>query len=197
MKSDKYDVAVVGAGAGGIFTAALLAHRGYKVLLLEKLDRLGGRLSTEEYNGFKLPTGAILLHTKGDTEEIFDEVGAKFDVRDASRISIWVDDVWHELPAKGQIRFLLSIINIAGEEQAKLLRHFAQKVVTDKIGAAFKWRRKSKPVGDALSFRDWLKQATNNEKVLQIFHSLTSAYSTVNDFEYPVSHWFAYISKGG
>jgi len=197
MKSGKYDITVVGSGAGGIYTAALLAHRGYKVLLLERMERLGGRFSTEEYQGFKLPTGAILLHTRGSTEDIFNEVGAKFDVRDASRISLWIDGVWHELPAKGQIRFLLSILNIAGAEQAKLLGHFAQKVATDKIGAAFKWRRKGKPVDEPLSFRDWLKQATDNEKVLQIFHSLTSAYSTVNDFEYPVSHWFDYISKGG
>jgi len=114
MKSGKYDVAVIGSGAGGIYTAALLAHRGYKVILLESLERLGGRFSTEEYQGFKLPTGAILLHTKGSTEDIFDEVGAKFDVRDASRISLWIDGVWHELPAKGQIRFLLSLLNIAG-----------------------------------------------------------------------------------
>ena len=197
MKSGKYDVTVIGSGAGGIFTAALLAHRGYKVILLESLERLGGRFSTEEYQGFKLPTGAILLHTKGSVEDIFDEVEARFDVRDASKISLWIDGAWHELPAKGQIRFLLSILNIAGGEQAKLLGHFAQKVAADKIDAAFRWRRKGKLVDEPLSFRDWLRQATDNEKVLQIFHSLTSAYSTVNDFEYPVSHWFAYISKGG
>jgi phytoene dehydrogenase-like protein len=197
MKSGKYDVTVIGSGAGGIFSAALLAHRGYKVLLLEKMAQLGGRFSTEEYQGFKLPTGAILLHTKGSTEDIFNEIGLKFNVRDASGVSLWIDGTWHELPAKGQIKFLLSILNIAGAEQAKLLSYFAQKVASDKIGTAFKWLKKGKSGDEPLSFRDWLKQATDNEKVLQIFHSLTSAYSTVNDFEYPVSHWFTYISKGG
>jgi len=197
MKSGRYDITVIGSGAGGIFSAALMAHRGYKVLLLEKTERLGGRFSTEEYQGFKLPTGAILIHTKGSTEDIFNEVGASFEVRDASGVSLWIDGAWHELPAKGQIRFLLSILNIAGAEQVKLLSHFAQKVATDRIGSAFKRVSRNKPAGELLSFRDWLKQATDNEKVLQIFHSLTSAYSTVNDFEYPVSHWFAYISKGG
>ena len=197
MKSGRYDVTVIGSGAGGIFSAALLAHRGYKVLLLEKMEQLGGRFSTEEYQGYKLPTGAILLHTKGSTEDIFNEIGLKFDVRDASGVSLWIDGAWHELPDKGQIKFLLSILNIAGAEQAKILSHFAQKVASDKISTAFKWIKKGKSVEEPLSFRDWLKQATDNEKVLQIFHSLTSAYSTVNDYEYPVSHWFAYISKGG
>jgi hypothetical protein len=46
-----------------------------------------------------------------------------------------------------------------------------------------------------MSFRDWLLQYTDNERVLQMFQALTSAISGVNDFEYPASHWFAYTSK--
>jgi phytoene dehydrogenase-like protein len=48
-----------------------------------------------------------------------------------------------------------------------------------------------------MSFRDWLKQYTDDEKVLQLFRALTSAISTVNDFEYPASHWFTYVSPAG
>jgi len=47
------------------------------------------------------------------------------------------------------------------------------------------------------SFRDWLTQYTDDPDVIALFRSLTSALSTVNDFEYPASHWFTYISSKG
>ncbi|MCX7634669.1 MAG: FAD-dependent oxidoreductase, partial [Syntrophales bacterium] len=39
----RYDVIVVGAGVGGLAVATLLAKEGKKVLVLEQLDRPGGR----------------------------------------------------------------------------------------------------------------------------------------------------------
>lgn len=41
-KYDRYDIVIVGGGAGGIGTAYALKDSGYKVLLIEKLDSLGG-----------------------------------------------------------------------------------------------------------------------------------------------------------
>jgi prolycopene isomerase len=44
--SDRYDAIVVGAGVGGLTTAALLAHEGRRTLLVEQADRVGGRAMT-------------------------------------------------------------------------------------------------------------------------------------------------------
>jgi phytoene desaturase len=33
MSTTQFDVIVIGAGAGGLFTAARLAHRGYRTLV--------------------------------------------------------------------------------------------------------------------------------------------------------------------
>ena len=56
----KFDVIVIGGGHNGLTTAALLAGKGEKVIVLEKRDRLGGLGASEEFHpGYKT---AGLLH---------------------------------------------------------------------------------------------------------------------------------------
>jgi phytoene dehydrogenase-like protein len=47
---NRYDVVVIGAGANGLATAALLAKKGKSVLLLERRDVAGGTNATEEFH---------------------------------------------------------------------------------------------------------------------------------------------------
>ena len=62
------DAIVIGAGHNGLVTAALLAKAGFKTLVLEQRDVLGGAAATEEvFPGFKINTGADdagLFHDK-------------------------------------------------------------------------------------------------------------------------------------
>jgi cation diffusion facilitator CzcD-associated flavoprotein CzcO len=58
-----FDVVVIGAGAGGLMTAARLAHLGYRTLVAERLEHLGGRASTRDVDGFKVNNGAIVIET--------------------------------------------------------------------------------------------------------------------------------------
>ena len=60
MPEKIYDCVVVGSGVGGSCAAAMMAHYGYKVLLVEKRANLGGRFSTMEIDGFRCPTGALI-----------------------------------------------------------------------------------------------------------------------------------------
>ena len=48
-----YDVIVVGAGLGGLSTGALAAKEGFKTLILEQSDIIGGCCSTFEVDGYK------------------------------------------------------------------------------------------------------------------------------------------------
>ena len=48
-----YDVIVIGAGHNGLVAAAYLAKAGNKVLVLERRDLPGGKLVTEDFDGFR------------------------------------------------------------------------------------------------------------------------------------------------
>ncbi|PYI31649.1 phytoene dehydrogenase [Aspergillus indologenus CBS 114.80] len=71
MKSKPPSVIIVGAGAGGIATAARLAKRGYQVTVVEKNDAVGGRCSLIEENGYRFDRGPSLLLMPEYFEEVF------------------------------------------------------------------------------------------------------------------------------
>ncbi len=58
--AERFDVAVVGAGLAGMLTAAILARRGARVVLLEREGEVGGRLRSYEIDGFVVDAGSYL-----------------------------------------------------------------------------------------------------------------------------------------
>lgn len=50
---ETFDVAVIGAGYGGVTAAALLAHSGRRVALVEKTPRAGGKAQTTDRKGYR------------------------------------------------------------------------------------------------------------------------------------------------
>ncbi len=76
-KRAKNRVVVVGAGIGGLTTAALLAHRGYSVLMLDQALVPGGCASTFKRQGFTFDVGATQvagLEPGGIHHRIFTEL---------------------------------------------------------------------------------------------------------------------------
>jgi len=55
---DRYDAVVVGAGIGGLMTAAGLAKAGRKVLVLEQLSFVGGKYTHLDHQGYAITTAA-------------------------------------------------------------------------------------------------------------------------------------------
>ena len=58
----QYDVIVVGGGFAGVTAARDLQKSGYKTLLVEARNRLGGRTFTSEFAGHKIELGGSLVH---------------------------------------------------------------------------------------------------------------------------------------
>ena len=57
MSQNKYDIAILGTGLGGLVCGYILSKNGFKVLLLEKEAQIGGCLQTFRRFGIKFDTG--------------------------------------------------------------------------------------------------------------------------------------------
>jgi phytoene dehydrogenase-like protein len=63
--AERYDVAVVGAGIGGLVCAGVLAQAGVRVVLLDRARRPGGRVQTVAQQGFAVDLAPILWDAGG------------------------------------------------------------------------------------------------------------------------------------
>lgn len=73
------EVVVIGAGMGGMATAARLAKRGHKVRLFEASSRVGGKCHTEEISGFKFDIGPSLLTLPAVYRDLFLKTGKRLE----------------------------------------------------------------------------------------------------------------------
>ncbi len=74
-----YDVAVIGAGFGGMATALRLAERGARVALFERLTYPGGCASTFQRKGYRFESGATLF-CGFDQGQLFHDWIEKYDM---------------------------------------------------------------------------------------------------------------------
>ena len=69
------NIAVVGAGIGGLCTAARLAKAGHKVTIFESSDRTGGKCRTEWIGRYAFDTGPSLLTLPAVYRDFFQRTG--------------------------------------------------------------------------------------------------------------------------
>jgi phytoene desaturase len=72
-------IAIIGAGPGGLAASLLLAYQGHKVTIFEANDRVGGRSSLLEFDGFKFDAGPTFFIYRYVLDEIFSKIGEKLD----------------------------------------------------------------------------------------------------------------------
>jgi phytoene desaturase len=94
-------ILVVGAGPGGLTAAMILAKRGFRVTVVEKEDRVGGRNGELNFDGYSFDIGPTFLHQKFCLDEVFAEAGSRsedhldfVDLNPMSRLS-WGDTSLH------------------------------------------------------------------------------------------------------
>ncbi len=82
---DKYEVIIIGAGIGGLSAAAILAHQGVEVLLIEKSREPGGCCSSIRLGEFTFDTAASILRGFGEVgfhtmRTLFDFLGQQVEL---------------------------------------------------------------------------------------------------------------------
>ncbi|BDE15475.1 MULTISPECIES: phytoene desaturase family protein [Mycobacterium] len=180
MNSTQFDAVVIGAGAGGLFTAARLAHHGYRTLVVERLDKVGGRASTDDIDGFKVNTGAIVIEVGGTTEQICAEVGAPFDIREPKPALLYRIGGKNVDVTGGGWGLLLG----------KLTRQGAKLVAG--IGAA---RNDTGLPEDQISTAEWVSRFTKNERVHGIFRNMCASIFAVGSEDLPARVFLTYFTR--
>ncbi len=123
---DSYDVCVIGAGYGGATVAALLAHSGRRVALVEKTKVAGGKVQTVDRKGYRfemfgavgIPAHDSRFHELVDVLDIGEQVEFLIPEGDAASIRYKAPD--------GEWRTMYAPLQMTGapEEMENLQRVF-------------------------------------------------------------------------
>lgn len=177
---ERYDAVVIGGGVGGLVAAAKLAMAGRKPLLIEAEQRLGGRFSTIEKDGYKLPTGAVAVETAGPFWETFGELGIDPGLR--------VPDPPVLIRVRGRdLKPGAAVWNHMIKRVTKSAGRVAEGIAQGRAG----------DVDEQQTLQEWAERYTKSKTLLSLFQSLSASIFTVNADELPAGVFFRNLRETG
>lgn len=179
--SKTYDAIIIGAGAGGLSAAARLTKAGKSVLVVDAQDRLGGRATSFEKDGFILNVGAIAIERGGVFDETFQLMGLDLDIREPSPATVFRIDG--------------KTINVTKGGWAMLLGGLTKQAA--KIGTKFADARAGDLPEARLTTAEWLAGFTKNKTVHRLFRNLCAAIFAANADELPARAFLVYFATKG
>lgn len=145
MPDYEYDVAIIGAGLGGLLSAAQFLSQGKRVLIVERLSHVGGRFTAKTFHGAQVSTGAVHMlpfGSNGIVAAMLRELHVQHAVVDAELFGSFFVRGHHI-----HVRSLLAFERVVG------LRQFGTMV---KLGAAMV--QHPAPDEETITFAEWLQR---------------------------------------
>jgi phytoene dehydrogenase-like protein len=177
---------VIGAGLGGLLSAAKLSQAGYQVEIFERLPITGGRFTNLNYKGFQLSSGAfhILPHgPSGPMAQLLSEVGA--DVR-----IVRSDQATMRVPLKkGDLDYENGFKDMPFSDFASPLSNKDRL----KIALLIVSTRKNRPRGSTL--QAWIKTQFKDEWLIRFADSFCGWALSLRSDEIPVEEVFEIIEN--
>lgn len=184
-----YDVVVVGAGIGGSGVAALLAQRGRKVLLIERNPKVGGKCTSFERDGFKVPTyvHAFARGSRGNCAHIAGLLGERLLWEDVHAVDVNIGGELMNLPIKARITNPLgSGIKIPFREMLSMAG-----IALDSL---FLSRKRQEELDD-IDIRSWLLRRTENRQMHAIMGFLAAGTFVVPYWEASAGEFIRILSE--
>ncbi|MET3698392.1 phytoene dehydrogenase-like protein [Bacillus oleivorans] len=168
---DKYDVAIVGGGIAGLTAALYAVKAGKKTIVIEKLDRMGGRAMTNKKKGAYFNLGGHALYF-GDAYETFRELGLSLKGKKPSiaGYGIWKGKL-NTMPLG--VKSLFSTPLLSWKGKMELAAWFT------KLGNLDTHQY------DQLSLREWVEGNLHDPMVRNLFYALlrTASYVVAPDLQ--------------
>jgi phytoene dehydrogenase-like protein len=171
MKSQvtETDVVIVGGGLAGLSAACYLARGGVAVTLFEKAAHLGGRASTQVYDGYAFNRGIHALYCGGAASEVLQELGVPYSGHSPQDLFALRAGRLYPLPADPLTMLRTDLLDLGGKWE--LLRWFAG---LPRLNPA-KYGR--------VSVQDWIARTIRRPAVRQLVSAVarTAVYSAALD----------------
>ena len=177
---------VIGAGLGGLLSAAKLSQAGYQVEVFERLPIIGGRFTNLNYRGFQLSTGALHMLPHGPAGPL-----AKFlkEVKAEVKI-VRSDEATIRVPLKkNHPDYRQGFKDIAFNEFGKILSHKDQL----KLAFLVMSTRKNRPVGTTAE--SWIKSQIKDEWLVKFADSFCGWSLSLKSDKVPVEEIFEIIEN--
>ncbi|WP_410507151.1 NAD(P)/FAD-dependent oxidoreductase [Methanosarcina hadiensis] len=177
---------VIGAGLGGLLSAARLSKAGHEVEVFERLPVTGGRFTNLNYKGFQLSSGAFHMLPSGPGGPLalfLKEVGASVNIVRSEMTTVRVP------LKKGNPDYVKGFKDISFNDFHSLLSYKDRM----KIALLIVSTRKNRPSGSTL--HAWIKSQVNDEWLIKFADSFCGWALSLKSNEVPVEEVFEIIEN--
>ncbi len=162
MQKQAFDAIIIGAGLGGLLSAAGLLQQGKRVLVVERLPHCGGRFTAKTFQGVQVSTGAVHMvpfGSSGVLSQVLQRLHVPHYFFDADVFgSFYVHGKWYTS------RGILGVFKFLGPRQFALL-----------VALGYRFLRSMPEHERALPYNVWLKRHIDidrNPQLVAFFASI-------------------------